>query len=240
MQGLSYRSRLWWGVAAVVLSACAVVPPSTETPIPALPFTPAETASKADFYTVKPGDTLIRIALDSGQSPSDVARWNGLMDPGKIGVGQVLRLVPPAPGDTPLVVRPTSAIAPTPQLSDEDLTWAWPYQGPVLADFSQSKKKGIEIGGTAGEAVLAAADGKVLYAGAGLRGYGNLVILKHNNTYVSMYAHNQAVLVKEDDTVRRGQKIAEMGSSEADRTKLHFEVRKLGNPVDPAKYLPPK
>lgn len=96
------------------------------------------------------------------------------------------------------------------------------------------------MGGAAGDAVLAAADGKVVYAGAGLRGYGNLVILKHNSTYVSVYAHNQALLVKEDDAVKRGQKIAEMGSSETDRIKLHFEVRKLGNPVDPAKYLPHK
>ena len=116
----------------------------------------------------------------------------------------------------------------------------WPVQGAVLAGFNQNKNKGLEIAGAAGDAVLAAADGKVVYAGTGLRGYGNLIILKHNKTYVILYAHNQALLVKEDDVVKRGQKIAEMGRSEADRVKLSFEVRKSGNSVDPAKYLPAK
>ena len=92
--------------------------------------------------------------------------------------------------------------------------------------------------GKPGDPVLASADGRVVYAGAGLRGYGNLIILKHNNTYLSAYAHNQALLVKEDQTVRKGQKIAEMGSSDADRVKLHFEIRRQGKPVDPARYLP--
>ena len=114
----------------------------------------------------------------------------------------------------------------------------WPAEGAVLADFKHLKTKGLDIGGAAGDAVLAAADGKVIYAGADLRGYGNSVILKHNKTYVSLYAHNRVLLVKEDDVVKRGQKIAEMGSSEADRVKLHFEVRRQGKPVDPVKYLP--
>ncbi len=268
MQGLFYRGRMGVLAAAVVLSACAAVPPqgqgsltrppvvlavdSPESPVdgqmvPAEPpvtkqaEAPTDTQPKPDTYTVRAGDTLIRIGLDSGQSPLDIARWNGLSDPGKIVIGQVLRLVAPPPGETPPAIKPsTPPTPPSPTVSDEDLIWMWPCQGPVLAGFSQSKKKGIEIGGSAGDAVLAAADGKVVYAGAGLRGYGNLVILKHNSTYVSVYAHNQAVLVKEDDTVKRGQKIAEVGSSEADRTKLHFEVRKLGNPVDPAKYMPTK
>ena len=96
------------------------------------------------------------------------------------------------------------------------------------------------ITGKAGDPVLAAADGKVVYAGSGLRGYGNLVILKHNNTYLTAYAHNQTLLVKEDQSVRRGQKIAEMGSTDADRVQLHFEIRKQGKPIDPAKLLPPR
>ena len=100
------------------------------------------------------------------------------------------------------------------------------------------KNKGLDLGGAAGDPVLAAADGRVVYAGAGLRGYGNLVIVKHNNTYLTAYAHNQALLVKEDQTVRKGQKIAEMGSSDTDRVKLHFEVRRQGKPVDPVKFLP--
>ena len=114
----------------------------------------------------------------------------------------------------------------------------WPSSGNVIAGFDEVKNKGLDFAGSAGDPVLAAADGRVVYAGAGLRGYGNLIILKHNNTYLTAYAHNQLLLVKEDQTVKRGQKIAEMGNSDADRVKLHFEVRRQGKPVDPAKYLP--
>jgi lipoprotein NlpD len=121
---------------------------------------------------------------------------------------------------------------------EDDLGWIWPGKGAVIAEFDEVKNKGVDIAGSAGDAVLAAADGKVVYAGAGLRGYGNLVILKHNNTYLTAYAHNQSLLVKEDQSVKKGQKIAEMGNSDADRVKLHFEVRRQGKPVDPLKYLP--
>ena len=106
--------------------------------------------------------------------------------------------------------------------------------------FDEVKNKGVDIAARAGDPVLAAADGRVVYAGAGLRGYGNLIIVKHNNTYLTAYAHNQALLVKEDQMVRQGQKIAEMGSSDADRVKLHFEIRRQGKPVDPLRYLPPR
>ena len=123
---------------------------------------------------------------------------------------------------------------------DDDVHWGWPAGGPVVAPFDDVKVKGLVLGGKAGDPVFAAADGRVVYAGSGLRGYGNLVILKHNNTYLTAYAHNQALLVKEDQSVRRGQKIAEMGSTDADSVKLHFEIRKLGKPVDPAKLLPPR
>jgi lipoprotein NlpD len=98
----------------------------------------------------------------------------------------------------------------------------------------------VAIGGKAGDPVLAAADGRVIYAGSGLRGYGNLIMLKHNSAFLTVYAHNQTLLVKEDQTVRRGQKIAEMGSSDTDSVKLHFEMRRQGKPVDPAKLLPPR
>ena len=109
----------------------------------------------------------------------------------------------------------------------------------MLATFDEARNsKGVSIGGRIGDPVLAAADGRVVYAGAGLRGYGNLVILKHNNTYLTAYAHNQALLVREDQAVRQGQRIAEMGSSDTDRVKLHFEVRRLGKPVDPLQHLP--
>ena len=108
----------------------------------------------------------------------------------------------------------------------------------MLAGFDDAKNKGLDIGGTAGDAVAASADGKVVYAGAGLRGYGNLIILKHNNTYLTAYAHNQTLLVKEDQSVKKGLKIGEMGNSDAERVKMHFEVRRQGKPVDPSKYLP--
>jgi lipoprotein NlpD len=108
----------------------------------------------------------------------------------------------------------------------------------VVAGFDEQKNKGLGIAGKAGEPVLAAAEGRVVYAGSGLRGYGNLIILKHNNTYLTAYAHNQTLLVKEDQNVKQGQKIAEMGNSDADRVKLHFEIRRNGKPVDPAKLLP--
>jgi lipoprotein NlpD len=122
--------------------------------------------------------------------------------------------------------------------ADDDLLWAWPASGAVVAPFDDNRSKGLAITGKAGDPVQAAADGRVVYAGSGLRGYGNLIIVKHNATYLSAYAHNQTLLVKEDQAVRRGQKIAEMGASDADRVQLHFEIRKLGKPVDPARLLP--
>jgi len=238
-----------------------------------------ENAGKPGYYTVKPGDTMIRIGLENGQNWRDIVRWNNLENPNVIEVGQVLRVVPPASENTAVVTRPVSsgsvaaasavppaqaasgarpasapasasaapAAAPavvssgTPAAAeDEDVGWIWPAQGTLLMGFDEAKNKGVDIAGKAGDAVLASADGRVVYAGAGLRGYGNLVILKHNNTFLTAYAHNQTLLVKEDQTVKKGQKIAEMGNTDADRVKLHFEIRRQGKPVDPAKYLPAK
>lgn len=222
----------------------------------------AENAGKPGYYTVKPGDTLIRIGLESGQSWKDVARWNNLENANLIEVGQVLRVVPPvasvAVSDSGgIVVRPVVAVAPvapavpaaststtpkpaTPAASagEDDVAFIWPSSGTLLAGFDEARNKGYDISGKAGDPVVAAADGRVVYAGAGLRGYGNLIILKHNNTFLTAYAHNQALLVKEDQAVRKGQKIAEMGSTDADRVKLHFEIRRQGKPVDPVRYLP--
>lgn len=130
-----------------------------------------------------------------------------------------------------------SASAP---VGEDEVVWIWPARGATLAGFDELKNKGVDIAGRAGDPVLAAADGRVVYAGAGLRGYGNLLILKHNNTYLTAYAHNQSLVVKEDQAVKQGQKIAEMGSSDADRVKLHFEIRRQGKPVDPTRYLPPR
>ncbi len=266
--------------AAVAPPAAAVKPPLGQ-----------ENAGKPGYYTVRPGDTLIRIGLDAGQSWRDIARWNNVDNPNIIEVGQVLRIIPPgtvavaaaplpaantpaAPASDAVVTRPVStpssvtatsvpppgtrtaaapsvtpmpapvASAPMPPASspsDEDVQWIWPITGGasnVVATFDEVKNKGVGIGGKLGDPILAAGDGRVVYAGAGLRGYGNLVILKHNNTYLTAYAHNQTLLVKEDQTVRKGQKIAEMGNSDADRVKLHFEIRRQGKPVDPLRLLP--
>ncbi len=246
-------------------------------------------AGKPGYYTVKPGDTLIRIGLDTGQNWRDIARWNAMDNPNLIEVGQVLRVVAPtavassgasvpesgvvarpvapatsvaaaplAPATATSAARPASAAVPpvatasapvvatapppvTPPVSaggDDEMAFIWPASGAMINGFDEARNKGVDLAGRPGDAVLAAADGKVVYAGAGLRGYGNLIILKHNNTYLTAYAHNQALLVKEDQTVRKGQKVAEMGNSDADRVKLHFEIRRQGKPVDPMKYLP--
>ena len=242
-----------------------------------------ENAGKPGYYTVKPGDTMIRIGLDNGQNWRDIVRWNNLENPNLIEVGQVLRVLAPGtdafavvtrpvtPGSTMVAAplgaasgaasRPASApqaVAglPTPALAppappvavnpaptptgDENVSWIWPAEGSLLAGFDEAKNKGLDIAGKVGDAVVASADGRVVYAGAGLRGYGNLVILKHNNTFLTAYAHNRSLLVKEDQAVKKGQKIAEMGNSDADGVKLHFEIRRQGKPVDPARYLPPR
>lgn len=257
--------------AASTEPAAAPAAPAAE----AKPVLNAEHAGKPGYYTVKQGDTLIRIGLENGQNWRDVARWNGIDNPNLIEVGQVLRVVAPsvdpnavaARGVTPTKVEPrpldakppaaaaSATAASTPAAAaasapvtapaaakdpDDDLGWLWPASGPVASGFEEGRSKGVAITGKAGDPVLAAADGRVVYAGSGLRGYGNLVIVKHNNTYLTAYAHNQTLLVKEDQVVRRGQRIAEMGSSDADRVQLHFEIRKQGKPVDPQRLLPPR
>lgn len=140
----------------------------------------------------------------------------------------------PKPADTKPEPAPAQAAASGP----DDVPWAWPSSARVTTPFSDAGNKGLDFSGKAGDPVLAAGDGKVVYAGAGLRGYGELVIVKHNGTYLSAYAHNRKILVKEGQQVTRGQKIAEMGNTDADSVKLHFEIRKQGKPVDPSQYLP--
>jgi len=140
--------------------------------------------------------------------------------------------------------KPESAVGSTLSAADpeddERLDWVWPSKGKLVGGFSESANlKGIDIAGNSGQPVVASAAGRVVYAGSGLRGYGKLVIIKHNKTYLSAYAHNRDLLVKEGQQVTRGQKIAEMGNTDADQVKLHFEIRRLGKPIDPAKFLPP-
>jgi lipoprotein NlpD len=260
-------------VGEAVAASPSGVPPSAES---------ASNAGKPGFYTVKPGDTLVRIGLDHGQNWRDIVRWNQIENPNVIEVGQVLRVRPEPGAARPVarpserVERPSAGASGSPPLSSAtpgasgaapsagrsgsttasagsapepardstaeavtaDVNWAWPAAGPVLQGFDDQRNKGLDIGGKAGDPVLAAAEGRVVYAGSALRGYGNLVILKHNGTFLSAYAHNQTLLVKEDQVVKRGQKIAEMGSTDAERIQLHFEIRRDGKPVDPARYLP--
>jgi lipoprotein NlpD len=267
---------------------------------------PAQKPDTRGTYVVKKGDTLYRIALDHGQSYSDLVTWNNLKNPNDIKVDQVLRVAPPegtaqtlpvAPAT--VVERPLSAVNPAtnktgprgdkkpyseaglaelqkadgpvqattvvaaaapvapvaapvvkpavPSASkpaeaapaeNDAIEWMWPAEGKVIANFDESKNKGLDISGKLGQAVLAASSGKVMYAGSGIRGYGNLVIIKHSNNLLSAYAHNKSILVKEGDAITKGQKIAEMGNSDSDAVKLHFEIRQQGTPVDPAKFLP--
>ena len=127
-----------------------------------------------------------------------------------------------------------------PAVAVDDVDWMWPASGKLIASFAEGGSKGVDIAGKAGDPVLAAAGGVVSYAGAGLRGYGNLVVLRHNGTYLSVYAHNSKILVKEKQAVSKGQKIAEMGSTDAESPRLHFEIRRQGKPADPQKFLPPR
>ena len=265
--------------AAVAASSPAVSPTTAAAEPAKAPVN--DNASRAGYYTVKPGDTLIRIGLDTGQNWKDLVRWNNLDNPNVIEVGQTLRVVAPGVDPAAATSRPvttarvepkpldpragasapaasaplatTAAATPSPapaaaaatppststtREGDDDITWSWPAAAAVSAPFDESRSKGLVFRGKAGDPVLAAADGRVVYAGSGLRGYGNLVILKHSPTYLTAYAHNQTLLVKDDQAVKRGQKIAEMGSTDADGVQLHFEIRKQGKPIDPARLLP--
>ncbi|MYN18939.1 peptidoglycan DD-metalloendopeptidase family protein [Rugamonas sp. FT107W] len=298
--------------ALALLSACTTTPNQAPVvdrspPPPVKPATPSETAQIArderGLYTVKKGDTLIRIALEYGQNYRDLVTWNNLSNPNDIKVDQVLRVLPPdsasngvqtgaivmppvdktpppppvirktepkgekkpysesalaelqradgngngkaeasvkpAPAPSPAVTTaPPAAAAVAASAEDEKLSWMWPSEGRVVATFDEGKNKGVDIAGKAGQQVVAAGAGKVMYAGSGIRGYGNLVIVKHSNSLLSAYAHNRTIVVKEGQSVNKGQMIAEMGDSDADSVKLHFEIRQQGKPVDPSRFLP--
>ncbi len=301
-------------IALGVLSACtsnlrqAPVVDRSPSLRPVVPVSTEQPKDERGFYTVKRGDTLLRIALDYGQNYRDLVTWNKLADPDDIKVDQVLRVAPPdavagvqtmpvapPPSTEPRTVQPpvprktnpkgekrpysdaalaelrgdgvarpevrtadkdapdvparapVAAVVPPTGVApgavvtatdDDKLSWMWPSDGKIIATFDEGKNKGIDIAGRAGQQVMAAGTGKVMYAGSGIRGYGNLVIVKHSNSLLSAYAHNRSIMVKEGQNVSKGQVIAEMGDSDADSVKLHFEIRQQGKPVDPSRFLP--
>lgn len=224
---------------------------------------PPRTPIEGDTHVVQTGDTLYGIAFRAGLNFRDIAAWNGIEDPYTIRRGQRLRLTPPADNisDSPKIVAPLPNAKPvlsSPTSTDSvvkpakpselkpvelvvsNVAWQWPAKGPLLGRFVAGDKanQGINIAGKNGQDVRAAADGVVVYSGAGLIGYGELLIIKHNNEWISAYAHNQKRLVAEGTRVKAGQLIAEMGQTGTIRSMLHFEIRRNGKPVDPLLYLP--
>lgn len=319
---MNVRVALAMTMGAALLAGCA----STRTPAPvsdrrpatapqakpasAPPATAARAPAGTGTYVVKRGDTLYSIALEHGMDYREVAEQNGIDDPSKLRVGQVLRIGAAAPkppvqvgtarGSAPVEARPLDGSAAPPSqtapaggalktapkavrlpYSQENVAllkngdaakpaaaappkpeaiakaeprpepvapaaapepgaieFIWPHRGRVLQGFAEPNNKGVDIAGKPGDSVVAAAPGRVMYIGTGIRGYGKLIVIKHDNNYNSVYAHNREILVKEGQTVARGQKIAELGDTDADTPKLHFEIRQSGKPVDPLRYLP--
>ncbi|MEG0885729.1 MAG: peptidoglycan DD-metalloendopeptidase family protein, partial [Janthinobacterium sp.] len=197
-------------------TSAIVMPPATEIK-PAAPAVPKKSGPRGEKRAYSDA-TLAELRADGGGTDAK-----------------------PAPAPAAAVAAAPAAAAAAPAASapgDEKISWMWPSEGKVIGTFDEGKNKGVDIAGKAGQQVVAAGAGKVMYAGSGIRGYGNLVIVKHSNSLLSAYAHNRSILVKEGQNVNKGQAIAEMGDSDADRVKLHFEIRQQGKPVDPSKFLP--
>lgn len=214
-------------------------------------------------YVVRPGDTVYSIAWRYQIDPEDLVRWNDLENPDRLRIGQRLRLAPRATAsgvDAPPDSAParggdrdragTAATTAAPQESasrewvarGEPGTWRWPTEGRVVGTFGDGRVagRGVDIAGRVGQPVQATAAGKVVYSGEGLQAYGRLVIIRHEGDYVSAYAHNSELLVREGQRVTAGQQIARMGESGDGGAMLHFEIRRQGRPVDPLEYLPPR
>lgn len=205
-------------------------------------------------YVVQRGDTIYRIATSNGITPLDLALWNGIPSPYTIHPGQRLNLYPGGPARVPATAtrtppRGTTTPAPPPRPAAQQpatapvrtpFAWRWPADGGLVERFASGDptRQGIGIGGNAGAPVRAAADGTVVYSGSGLVGYGELIIIKHDDNWLSAYGHNRARLVNEGALVKAGQQIGELGRTGTSRDKLHFEIRYNGRPVDPLLYLP--
>lgn len=200
-------------------------------------------------YTIKPGQQIRVLPPAETEKPEAPSKPVAQSKPA--AKTTAAKSIPPKPAAKPATpatktspakpaaAKSKTAAGKTPALaSPKSGDWAWPADGQVLNRYSESNSKGLDIGGSKGAPVRAAASGRVVYQGSGLRGYGQLIIIKHSDEFLSAYAHNDRIHVKEGDVVKRGQKIADMGSTGADRVKLHFEIRRQGTPIDPLKYLP--
>lgn len=209
----------------------------------------SEGSYSGSVYTVKRGDTLSRISRMTGTSVRDLARMNGISPPYTIEVGQKLKVSGASSSSTKkstasktAKVVPSSAVPQSSWPPVGQRCWRWPASGKVVMTYSTSEggNKGIDIAGSRGQPVYAAGAGKVVYVGNQLRGYGNLVMIKHNEDYITAYAHNDKLLVNNGQSVKIGQQIATMGSSDADSVRLHFQIRYRATAIDPLRYLPPQ
>ena len=237
-------------VTTPLAAAAPIAPRSTDTPpVSAAPVLPS---GKGNTATLKTEPKALKLpyseqALAQLQAPAASAPAAPAIPP-PVPPSVAPPVAPSAAPVAPAVITPPVAAATparpdgarVPEIDDDKIDWVWPTVGKLIAGYSDTASlKGIDIAGKAGQPVVASAAGKVVYSGSGLRGYGKLIIVKHNTTYLSAYAHNREILVKEGQQVTKGQKISEMGDTDADQVKLHFEIRRLGKPVDPVKYLPP-
>ena len=214
---------------------------------------PNAPANSAAYYRVKEGDTLLQISRRYGQSTYDLIRWNKLSNANEISTGMLLRVQPPyhdastkgreAPqshGDSRGVSKPApyaGSAAPA-SAPVRGIALVWPAQGKLLASYNGSSSRGLVISGDSGSPVVAAAGGTVAYANSGLRGYGKMVIIRHDHDFLTIYAHNSKLLVKQGEHVKQGQRIAEMGNTDSRRVELYFELRHGGQPVNPMGVLP--
>lgn len=258
--GLDYRDLVAWNALEnpnriLVGQALRVRPPGSSNGSDAVVVRPVATASAVEQRSLEAAGDPLKREPKAGKEPySDQALARAQAQ--AVAQQKPVEPVPAvAPAVAPVVAKPEAKPAARgeskpdvpvePSTADagmgsEEIVWIWPASGKLVGTFSEGGNKGVDIAGKAGDPVLAASGGKVVYSGTGLRGYGKLVIVKHNNNYLTAYAHNQTVLVKEGQSVGKGQKIAEMGNTDADQVKLHFEVRRQGKPVDPLKHLPPR
>ena len=199
--------------------------------------------SQSQTHIVRKGETLFSISWRYGKDPDDVARWNRLGDGSLIYPGQEIRLTPPSGAASRTTTASRPSTKPLPQIPSQPAPkWSWPTAGRINVDFGAKPGTGtgVLINGKSGQPIVAAASGRVVYSGSGLIGYGQLIILKHNDTYLSAYGYTASLLVKEGQEVKKGQTIATMGEGPERKPRLHFEIRRNGKPVNPRPFLPAK